>query len=90
MDHTHLYRSACEKPLHSPPVFVRNLISPSPPLTRLQVIGYWISEGCADFSGIICPSARRKSGHNLVIFEGRLAVGDSVTPISSVATKGWS
>jgi hypothetical protein len=25
MDHTHLYRSACEKPLHSPPVFVRNL-----------------------------------------------------------------
>ena len=25
MDHTHLYRSACEKPLHSPPVFVRTL-----------------------------------------------------------------
>ena len=25
MDHSHLYRSACEKPLHSPPVFVRNL-----------------------------------------------------------------
>lgn len=66
-------------------------LSPSPPpLTRLQVIGYWISEGCADFSGIICPSARSKSGHNLVIFERRLAVGDSVTPISSVATKGWT
>jgi RES domain-containing protein len=61
-----------------------------PPLTRLQVIGYWISEGCADFSGIICHSARRRGGHNLVIFQRQLAVGDLVVPISSVATKGWS
>ena len=66
------------------------LIDPPPPITRLQVIGYWISKGHGDFSGIVCPSARRKNGHNLVIYKDRVIGGDSVIPVSSVATKGWS
>jgi len=32
---------------------------------RLQSIGYWISKGYGDFSGIVYRSARRKSGTTL-------------------------
>ena len=58
--------------------------------TRLQAIGYCTSKGIGNFSGIIAPSARKATGHNIVIFKGRLSVGDSVKPLSPVATTGWT
>lgn len=57
--------------------------------TRLQSIGYWISKGYGDFSGIVYRSARRRAGHNIVIFAGRVIGTDFVTPISAAPTKGW-
>lgn len=63
--------------------------SPLPAPTRLQSIGYWISKGFGNFSAILYPSARRKTGYNLVIFKERLGPDDSVTPISRKVTRGW-
>jgi hypothetical protein len=57
--------------------------------THLQSIGYWISKGSGDFSGIVYRSGRRKAGHNIVIFAGRVIGTDFVTPISGAPTKGW-
>jgi len=56
---------------------------------RLQSIGYWISKGYGDFSGIVYRSARRRAGHNIVIFAGRVTGTDFVVPISRAPTKGW-
>ena len=57
--------------------------------TRLQSIGYWISKGYGNFSGILCRSARRPRGHNIVIFKGRVTRPDFVRPISRKPTKDW-
>ncbi|MEO7414113.1 MAG: hypothetical protein ABIZ81_12235 [Opitutaceae bacterium] len=60
---------------------------PPPPATRLQTIGYWISQGHGNFSAILYPARRRSRGRNLVIFKGQLAPGDSITPLSKHPTK---
>jgi RES domain-containing protein len=62
---------------------------PQPPPTRLQAIGYWVSKGFGNFSAILYPSARRKTGYNLVVFKERLGPGDSVNATSRTPTKGW-
>jgi hypothetical protein len=65
------------------------LSSPRAVPARLQSIGYWISKGYGDFSGIVYRSARRRAGHNIVIFAGRVTGTDFVVPISRAPTKGW-
>jgi hypothetical protein len=65
------------------------LVHPPPVPTKLQGIGYWISKGYGGFSAILYPSRRKPSGRNLVIFKNQLGPSDSVTPLSSVPTKGW-
>lgn len=62
---------------------------PTPPPTRLQSIGYWISKGHGNFSAILYPSKRRRAGRNLVIFRNRLNSGDAVIPRSQKPTKSW-
>jgi len=64
-------------------------LHPSIDPTRLQAIGYWISKGYGNFSAIVCRSARRKTGHNIVIFAGRVTSPDLVDPISRKPTQGW-
>jgi RES domain-containing protein len=57
--------------------------------TRLQSVGYWISQSYGNFSGIILPSVRGPSGNNIVIFKERVIDPDFVRPLSSTPTKGW-
>jgi RES domain-containing protein len=64
-------------------------ILPPPPPTRLQAIGYWVSKGFGNFSAILYPSARRKTGYDLAIFKDQLGPDDSVTPMSARPTRGW-
>jgi RES domain-containing protein len=64
-------------------------ILPRPPPTRLQAIGHWVSKGFGNFSAILYPSARRKTGYNLVIFKNQLGPDDSVTATSARPTRGW-
>jgi RES domain-containing protein len=62
---------------------------PPPPPSRLQCIGYWISNGHGNFSAILYPSRRRRAGRNLVIFRNRLGPGDAIMPRSQRPTKSW-
>jgi RES domain-containing protein len=57
--------------------------------SQLQLIGYWVAKGYGNFTAILYPGRRRRTGKNIVIFKECLAAGDCVTPISRKPTKGW-